>query len=138
MAASSKYTFDHTQPRSLELDLSKREQKELYPPVSKQRGLNQHDLFQQKGTQTLLISDEVSASLGLEFCQDNIASENIEQGAVLSLRQQGDSDGGPPRPQLRAIRGIKVLQGQPGGGVLGKSSSLLRRTIVIVLQCFEK
>lgn len=89
----------------------------------------------QRCTPTLCIrvTDEVSASLGFEVRQNSIMVEIIEQGSVFPLWQQGDSDWWPQLPQLDAVGGIKVLQGQTGGRVLGRCGSLSKSSEVKTL-----
>lgn len=74
------------------------------------------------------VADEIPAPLGLKLCQRSVLAEAIEQGSVLALRQQRAADGGPQRPQLDAVGGIKVLKGQAGGRMLGTGGRLFQKT----------
>lgn len=62
-------------------------------------------------TLCICVTDEISASLGFEVCQNSILGEIIKQGSILPLWQQGGSDWWPQLPQLDTVGGIKVLQG---------------------------
>lgn len=73
------------------------------------------------------VADEISAPLGLKVCQKSVLAEVIEQGSVLALRQQRAADGGPQRPQLDAVGGVKVLKGQAGGRMLGACGRLSKK-----------
>lgn len=73
------------------------------------------------------VADEISASLGFKVCQKSVVGEVIKQGSILSLRQQGTSDGWPQLSQLDAVCGIKVLKGETGGRMLGTCGRLSKK-----------
>lgn len=76
-------------------------------------------------TLCICVTDEICASLGFEVCQRSVLGEIVEQGSILPLRQQRASDWWPQLPQLDAVGGIKVLQGQTGGREFDTGGSLL-------------